>query len=88
MAAGRVIGMALAQSGVVVTAWHNMVLVVPIADPCAGGMKPNRSIPAATVIPVLIYPDVREASPGSLKPSTSSSGCGSGEPPRSARLRR
>jgi uncharacterized glyoxalase superfamily protein PhnB len=23
-------------------------------------MKPNRSIPAATVIPVLIYPDVRE----------------------------
>jgi uncharacterized glyoxalase superfamily protein PhnB len=26
-----------------------------------GGMRPNRSIPAATVIPVLIYPDVREA---------------------------
>jgi hypothetical protein len=26
-----------------------------------GAMKPNRSIPAATVIPVLIYPDVREA---------------------------
>ncbi|MGF7237161.1 MAG: VOC family protein [Frankia sp.] len=24
-------------------------------------MRPNRSIPAATVIPVLIYPDVREA---------------------------
>jgi len=24
-------------------------------------MKPNRSIPAATVIPVLIYPDVRDA---------------------------
>jgi uncharacterized glyoxalase superfamily protein PhnB len=24
-------------------------------------MKPNRSMPAATVIPVLIYPDVREA---------------------------
>ena len=24
-------------------------------------MKPNQSIPAATVIPVLIYPDVREA---------------------------
>ena len=24
-------------------------------------MKPNRSIPAATVIPVLTYPDVREA---------------------------
>jgi len=24
-------------------------------------MKPNRSIPSATVIPVLIYPDVREA---------------------------
>ncbi len=24
-------------------------------------MKPNRSIPAATVVPVLIYPDVREA---------------------------
>ncbi|MGB7741963.1 MAG: hypothetical protein WBL41_04330, partial [Terracidiphilus sp.] len=24
-------------------------------------MKRNRSIPAATVIPVLIYPDVREA---------------------------
>ena len=26
-----------------------------------GGMKPNRSIPTATVIPVLIYPNVREA---------------------------
>jgi uncharacterized glyoxalase superfamily protein PhnB len=26
-----------------------------------GRMKPNRSIPTATVIPVLIYPDVREA---------------------------
>jgi uncharacterized glyoxalase superfamily protein PhnB len=26
-----------------------------------GTMKPNRSLPAATVIPVLIYPDVREA---------------------------
>jgi uncharacterized glyoxalase superfamily protein PhnB len=25
------------------------------------GMKPNRSIPTATVIPVLIYPDVRAA---------------------------
>jgi uncharacterized glyoxalase superfamily protein PhnB len=24
-------------------------------------MKPNRSVPAATVIPVLIYPDVRQA---------------------------
>jgi uncharacterized glyoxalase superfamily protein PhnB len=24
-------------------------------------MKPNRSIPAPTVIPVLVYPDVREA---------------------------
>jgi uncharacterized glyoxalase superfamily protein PhnB len=24
-------------------------------------MKPNRSVPASTVIPVLIYPDVREA---------------------------
>jgi uncharacterized glyoxalase superfamily protein PhnB len=24
-------------------------------------VKPNRSIPAATVVPVLIYPDVREA---------------------------
>ncbi len=24
-------------------------------------MKPNRSIPSATVVPVLIYPDVREA---------------------------
>jgi len=24
-------------------------------------MKPNRSVPTATVIPVLIYPDVREA---------------------------
>jgi hypothetical protein len=24
-------------------------------------VKPNRSIPAATVMPVLIYPDVREA---------------------------
>jgi uncharacterized glyoxalase superfamily protein PhnB len=23
--------------------------------------KPNRSIPRATVIPVLVYPDVREA---------------------------
>jgi uncharacterized glyoxalase superfamily protein PhnB len=27
----------------------------------APSMKPNRSIPSATVIPVLIYPDVREA---------------------------
>ena len=26
-----------------------------------GGMRPNRSIPTAAVIPVLIYPDVREA---------------------------
>jgi uncharacterized glyoxalase superfamily protein PhnB len=26
-----------------------------------GGMRANRSIPAATVIPVLIYPDVRDA---------------------------
>src|SRR5450755_1790123 len=26
-----------------------------------GCMKPNRSIPAATVVPVLIYPDVRAA---------------------------
>src|SRR5436190_106398 len=25
------------------------------------GVKPNRSIPAATVVPVLIYPDVRAA---------------------------
>ena len=24
-------------------------------------MKPNRSIPSSTVVPVLIYPDVREA---------------------------
>ena len=24
-------------------------------------MKPNRSIPSATVVPILIYPDVREA---------------------------
>jgi uncharacterized glyoxalase superfamily protein PhnB len=24
-------------------------------------MRPNRSIPAATVVPVLVYPDVREA---------------------------
>ena len=24
-------------------------------------MKPNRSIPSATVVPVLIYPDVRAA---------------------------
>jgi uncharacterized glyoxalase superfamily protein PhnB len=24
-------------------------------------MKPNRSIPMSTVVPVLIYPDVREA---------------------------
>ena len=24
-------------------------------------MKPNRSIPAATVVPVLVYPDVRAA---------------------------
>ena len=24
-------------------------------------MKPTRSIPSATVIPVLVYPDVREA---------------------------
>jgi uncharacterized glyoxalase superfamily protein PhnB len=27
----------------------------------AGGVKSNRSIPGSTVIPVLIYPDVREA---------------------------
>jgi uncharacterized glyoxalase superfamily protein PhnB len=27
----------------------------------AGEVKPNRSIPAATVVPVLVYPDVREA---------------------------
>jgi uncharacterized glyoxalase superfamily protein PhnB len=26
-----------------------------------GDVKPNRSVPVATVIPVLIYPDVREA---------------------------
>jgi hypothetical protein len=26
-----------------------------------GGMKPIRSVPAATAIPVLIYPDVRAA---------------------------
>jgi uncharacterized glyoxalase superfamily protein PhnB len=26
-----------------------------------GGMKPNRSMPSASVIPVLTYPDVREA---------------------------
>jgi uncharacterized glyoxalase superfamily protein PhnB len=37
-----------------------------VVRPCGAvhydaGMKPNRSIPAATVIPVLIYPDVREA---------------------------
>ena len=24
-------------------------------------MKPNRSIPASTIVPTLIYPDVREA---------------------------
>jgi uncharacterized glyoxalase superfamily protein PhnB len=24
-------------------------------------MKPNRSIPASTIVPILIYPDVREA---------------------------
>ena len=24
-------------------------------------MQPNRSIPSATVVPVLIYPDVRDA---------------------------
>jgi len=31
--------------------------------PCGqpGGVKPNRSIPSASVIPVLTYPDVREA---------------------------
>src|SRR5690349_17703520 len=39
---------------------------VPAARPSGScgkipGMKPNRSIPAATVIPVLIYPDVRAA---------------------------
>jgi len=27
----------------------------------AAGLKPNRSIPQATVTPVLVYPDVREA---------------------------
>lgn len=30
-------------------------------DVCSQALKPNRSIPRSTVIPVLIYPDVREA---------------------------
>ena len=37
------------------------VLGRPARRPAGGAVKPNRSIPSATVIPVLIYPDVREA---------------------------
>jgi uncharacterized glyoxalase superfamily protein PhnB len=33
----------------------------PTASYAGASVKPNRSIPAATVIPVLIYPDVRKA---------------------------
>jgi hypothetical protein len=40
-------------------------------------MKVNRSVPDATVIPVLIYPDVREAAAWLKRHSGSSSGCGS-----------
>jgi hypothetical protein len=40
-------------------------------------MKSNRSIPSATVIPVLIYPDVREAVAWLEEPSGSPSACGS-----------
>jgi uncharacterized glyoxalase superfamily protein PhnB len=32
-----------------------------IARCSVGSVKPNRSVPQATVVPVLIYPDVREA---------------------------
>jgi predicted O-methyltransferase YrrM/uncharacterized glyoxalase superfamily protein PhnB len=35
-------------------------LLLVVRDP-ASGLKPNRSIPRSTVIPVLIYPDVRDA---------------------------
>ena len=42
-----------------------------------GGVKPNRSIPSATVIPVLIYPDVRAAVEWLGAAFGSSSACGS-----------
>src|SRR6187431_2439896 len=37
------------------------VLGRPARRSAGRAVKPNRSIPSATVIPVLIYPDVREA---------------------------
>ena len=40
-------------------------------------MKKNRSIPDVSVIPVLIYPDVREAVAWLTVRSGSPSGCGS-----------
>jgi hypothetical protein len=41
------------------------------------GMKPNRSIPAAAIVPVLIYPDVREAVGWLCGTFGLSRGCGS-----------
>ena len=41
-------------------------------------MKLNRSIPDATVIPVLVYPDVRQAVDWLTAAFGSPSGCGSG----------
>jgi hypothetical protein len=46
----------------------------PIVVP---GMKPNRSIPAAAIVPVLIYPDVREAVGWLCGTFGLSRGCGS-----------
>jgi len=43
----------------------------------SAGMKANRSIPASTVIPVLIYPVSARPWPGCRRRSASSSGCGS-----------
>jgi uncharacterized glyoxalase superfamily protein PhnB len=38
-----------------------MLLELAESSKLAPSVKPNRSIPAATIVPVLIYPDVREA---------------------------
>ena len=38
--------------------WYRLQAIEALLRGSIGGMKPNRSIPAATVIPVLIYPDV------------------------------
>src|SRR5271168_3663696 len=40
---------------------HDGALRAARSSKLASSMRPNRSIPQATVIPVLIYPDVREA---------------------------